>query len=74
MGNGERSGSGGGSDWRARLATGAGTGAGATIALLCRPDLGGLWAGLLGFGLVTAVGGALGRLAGYLLFQRVPGR
>jgi hypothetical protein len=74
MGNGERPGSGGGSDWRVRLATGAGTSAGAAVALLLRRDLGGLWVGLLAFCLVTGVGGVLGRLAGYLLFQRPPGR
>jgi hypothetical protein len=74
MGNGERSGSGGRNDWRVRLATMLGFGADASAALLWRPSLEGLWAGPLGFGLVTGVGGVLGRLAGYLLFQRPPGR
>jgi len=74
MANGERSGSGGRRDWRVPLATMAGTGAGASVALLWRPDLGGLWAGLIGFGVVTGVGAVLGRLAGYFLFQRPPGR
>jgi hypothetical protein len=74
MGNGERPGSGGASDWRPRLATGLGTVTGAAVAVLSRRDLGGFWVGMLAFLVVTGVGGVLGRLAGYLLFQRSPGR
>jgi len=69
VGNGERSGSGGRSNWPIRLATGAGAGAGAAIALLWRPDLGGLWPGLIGFGIVTGAGAVLGQLVGGLLFR-----
>jgi hypothetical protein len=77
MGNGERPGSGGGGDWRVRLATGVGTVAGATVALfVIKPlvDIPGFWPGLIAFVAVSGVGGVLGRLAGYLLFQRRPGR
>jgi hypothetical protein len=73
MGNGERSGSGGRTDWPVRLATGAGAGAGAAVALLWRPDLGGFWPGVIAFVAVMTVGGLLGRLAGSLLFRRPPG-
>jgi hypothetical protein len=71
MGNGERSGQGGGSDWRVRLATAAGLLVGAAIALLWRPDFfgGGFWMGTLGFCLFMGVGGVLGRLVGGLLFR-----
>ena len=72
MGNGERSGSGSWSDWRVRLATMAGAGAGGAIALLSRPALGGywgLWPGMIGFGVVTGVGAVLGRLVGGMLFR-----
>jgi hypothetical protein len=69
MANGERSGSGGRSDWPVRLTTMAGTAAGAAGALLWRPDLGGFWAGLIGFGIMTGVGAVLGRLVGGLLFR-----
>ncbi|HZY87291.1 MAG TPA: hypothetical protein VFE78_20820 [Gemmataceae bacterium] len=77
MGNGEQSGSGGGSDWRVRLATGVGTVAGATVALfVIKPlvDIPGLWLGMLAFVAVLGSGALLGRLAGYLLFQRPPGK
>jgi hypothetical protein len=56
-------------NWPVRLATGAGAGAGAAIALLWRPDLGGFWPGLIGFGIVTGAGGVLGWLVGGLLFR-----
>jgi hypothetical protein len=69
MGNSERSGSGGRSDWPVRLATVAGAAAGAAVCLLWRPDLGGPWLGLIAFGTVIGVGGALGRLVGGLLFR-----
>jgi len=69
MGNGERSGSGGRSNWPVRLATGAGAGAGAAVGLLWRPDLGGFWPGLIAFGIVPGVGAVLGRLVGGLLFR-----
>jgi hypothetical protein len=69
MGNGERSGSGGRSNWPVRLATGAGAGAGAAVALLWRPDLGGFWPGLIAFLIMMGVGGVLGRLVGGLLFR-----
>jgi hypothetical protein len=42
----------------------AGTAAGAAVALAWRPDLGGFWPGLIGFGVVTAAGAVLGRLVG----------
>ena len=73
MGNGEQSSSDGRADWPVRLATMAGCGAGAAVALLWRPDLGGFWPGLIGFGIVTGVGGVLGQLAGSLMFRRPPG-
>jgi hypothetical protein len=69
MGNGERSGPDGRSNWPVRLAIMAGAGAGAAIALLWRRDLGGFWPGLIGFGIVTGAGAVLGRLAGRLLFR-----
>ena len=71
MGNGERSGPGGRNDWRVRLSTGVGICAGATIALLWRPDFfgGGFWLGMLGFCLFMGVGAVLGRLVGWLLFR-----
>ncbi len=69
MGNGERPGSGGRSDWPVRLAIGVGAGTGAAVALIWRPDLGGFWPGLLGFCTFTGVGGVLGRLVGGLLFR-----
>jgi hypothetical protein len=70
MGNGERPGSGVRGDGPLRLATGLGTVAGATVALLpLRRDLGSFWLGLLAFGFVTGVGGVLGRLVGGLLVR-----
>lgn len=72
MVNGKQPGSGGRTGWPVRLATAAGASAGAAVALLWRPDLGGFWPGLLGFGIVTGVGAVLGRLAGSLLFRRPP--
>ncbi len=70
MGNGERSGPDGRSNWRVRLATGVGLGAGAAIALLWRPDLGGgFWPGLIGFCVFMGVGAVIGRLVGGLLFR-----
>ena len=77
MANGERSSSGGGSDWPVRLATGVGTVAGAALGLfVIKPlvDIPGFWPGLIAFVAVSGVGGVLGRLAGSLLFQRPPGR
>jgi hypothetical protein len=72
MGNGERSGSGGRSDWSVRLATGTGTVAGAALALfVIKPlvDIPGFWPGLIAFVAVSGVGGVLGRLVGGLLFR-----
>src|SRR5262249_38751775 len=71
MGNGERSGSGGLSDWRVRLAPGVGLVAGAAIALLGRPDFfgGGLCQGTLGCCVFMVVGAVLGLLVGGLLFR-----
>jgi hypothetical protein len=72
MGNGERSGSGGRSDGRVRLATGVGTVAGAAIALfVIKPlvDIPGFWPGLIAFVAVAGAGGVLGRLVGGLLFR-----
>jgi hypothetical protein len=73
MVNSEQSGSGGRTDWRVRLATGVGTGVGATVALLVRPDLGSFWLGMIAFLAVTGVGALLGRLVGSLLVRRPPG-
>jgi hypothetical protein len=76
MGNGERSGSGGRSDGRIRLATGVGTVSGAALGLfVIKPlvDIPGFWPGLIAFVAVTGVGGVLGRLAGGLLFRPSPG-
>ena len=76
MGNGERSGPDGRSDWRVRLATGGGTVAGAAIALfVIKPlvDIPGFWPGLIAFVAVSGVGGVLGRLVGGLLFRPSPG-
>ena len=69
LGIGEQSGSGGRSDWPDRLAPMLGAGAGAAVALLWRTDLGGVWPGLIAFGVVTGVGAVLGRLVGGLLFR-----
>jgi hypothetical protein len=74
MVNSEQSGSGGRTDWPVRLATGVGTGIGATVALLVRPDLGSFWLGMIAFGAATGVGALLGLLAGSLLFRRPPGK
>jgi hypothetical protein len=75
MGDGERSGSGGRSDSRVRLATSVGLLAGAAVALLWRPDFfgGGFWLGLVGFCVFMVVGAALARLVGALLFRRPSG-
>ena len=72
MGNSERSGSGGRSDWRVRLATGVGTVAGAALGLfVIKPlvDIPGFWPGMIAFLAVSGVGGVLGRLVGGLLFR-----
>jgi hypothetical protein len=69
MGNGERSGSRGRSNWPVRIASGVGGAAGAAGALLLRRDLGGFWLGLIAFGIVTGVGIVLGQLAGRMLFR-----
>jgi hypothetical protein len=69
MRNGERSGSDGRSNLLVRLATMAGAVAGGAVALLWRPDLGGFWAGLIGFGIFIGVGGVLGQLLGGLVFR-----
>jgi hypothetical protein len=74
MSNGERPGSGGRSDWWGRLATGAGTVAGAALALfVIKPlvDIPGFWPGLIAF--VAGVGGVLGRLVGGLVFRPTSG-
>lgn len=76
MAKDERSGLGGRSDGRVRLATGVGTAAGAAVALfVIKPlvDIPGFWPGMLAFVAVTAVGGVLGRLVGGLLFRPSPG-
>ena len=67
MGSGERSGSGGGNNWPVIIGGMVGGGAGAAIALLWRPDLGGFWPGLIAFGIFIVVGIVLGQLAGRLL-------
>ncbi len=69
MGNGERSGSTGRSDWPVRIAGMVGGAVAAAVALLWRPDLGGLWPGLIAFAVAIAVGIVLGRLVGGLLFR-----
>jgi len=72
MGNGERSGPDGRSDWPVRLGTGAGVVAGAALGLfVIRPlvHIPGLWPGLIAFVAVMGVGGVLGRLVGGLLFR-----
>lgn len=68
MGNGERSDR--RTDWRVRLATMVGTGAGAALALLWHPDLGSFWLGLVAFVALLAAGGLLGRLAGSFMFRQ----
>jgi hypothetical protein len=72
MANGERTSTVRRDDWRVRLATMVGGGAGAAVALLWRPDLGGFWLGLVGFAAVLTVGLLLGRLVGSLLFRPQP--
>lgn len=74
MGDGELSGLGGSSDWRVRLATMVGTGAGAAVALLWHPELGSFWLGLLAFMALLIVGALLGRLGGSLMFRQQSGR
>ena len=57
-------------DWRIRLCTAVGVGAGAAIALfVVRPLVGELpfWPGLMAFIGVTLVGGAMGRFVGMRL-------
>src|SRR5262245_53533244 len=73
MGKGEQTGSGGRSALPVRVATAVGGGAGAAVALLWRPDLGGFWPGLIAFMALLATGLLLGRFAGALLFSRKPG-
>jgi hypothetical protein len=72
MGDGERSGSGGRSDWPVRLSGAVGALVGAAVALfVVKPLLGdlGFWPGLIAF-VVVVVGGLLvGQLAGRLLFR-----
>jgi hypothetical protein len=72
MANGERTSTVGWDDLRVRLATMVGAGAGAAIALLWRPDVGGFWLGLLAFAAVLTAGMLIGRLAGSLLFRKQP--
>jgi hypothetical protein len=77
MGNGPQSDLDSRTEWRVRLATGLGTLVGATIALfVIRPlvHLDGILLGTIAFLAVSGLGGVLGRLAGYFLFQRRPGR
>lgn len=69
MGNGERSGSRGRSNWPVRIAGGVGGAVGAAGALLWHPDLGGFWQGLAAFVIVVGAGIVLGLLAGRLLFR-----
>ncbi len=69
MGNSERSGSPGRSNWPVRIAGGVGGAAGAAGALLWQPDLGGFWPGLAAFTIVIGVGIVLEQLAGRLLFR-----
>jgi hypothetical protein len=74
MANSEQSSSGRRPDWPVRLATGAGAGVGAAIALLLRPVLGwsrpdGFLQGVIGFAILTGVGTVLGQLMGGLLFR-----
>jgi hypothetical protein len=56
-------------NWRIRIAGALGSAAGAAVALLWRPDLGGFWSGLIAFVIMTVLGGVLGQLAGRLLFR-----
>jgi hypothetical protein len=69
MGSGEQSGPGGRSNWPVRIAGGVGGAAGAALALLWRPDLGGFWPGLMGYLIMTGVGAVLGQLVGERLFR-----
>ncbi len=69
MGNGERSGPDGRSNWQVRIAGGVGGAVGSAGALLWRPDLGGFWPGLVAFSIMTGVGIVLGQLAGRRLFR-----
>jgi hypothetical protein len=67
MGNGERSGPGGRSNWPVILATMVGTGIGAAISLfVIQPhvDIPGYWPGVVAFLAVTTVGAVIGRLVG----------
>jgi hypothetical protein len=73
MGNAGRTGSGSRNNWPVRLATMVGTGAGAAVALLWRPDLGGFWQGLIAFAILTGAGAVLGWLVGRLLFRASSG-
>jgi hypothetical protein len=76
MGNGERSGSGGRSDWPIRIAGMVGTaaGLGGVMLVAAWADLrgrgwGGLWVGLILVAVGISVGLVLGRLVGGLLFR-----
>ncbi len=71
MGNGERSGSGGRSDWPVRIAGGVGAAAAMTLALLLGPVVGidGFWQGTIAVAVAISVGIVLGQFVGKLLFR-----
>jgi hypothetical protein len=71
MGNGERSDSGGRSDWPVRLAGAAGGAAGMAVSMLVGNlvDLRGFWPGLIAVVIGVGAGVTLGRLVGALLFR-----
>jgi hypothetical protein len=75
MTNSEQPGSGGREDWRVRIASAVGGGAGAAFGLWgpFPKDLPLLW-GTVAFVAVVVGGIVLGRLAGSLLFRRPPGK
>jgi multidrug transporter EmrE-like cation transporter len=76
MENGGQSERGSRSDRRVRLSVGVGICVGATFGQLIRAlvHLDGFWLSMIAYAAVLGVGAGLGRLAGYFLFQRHPGK
>jgi hypothetical protein len=74
MVDGESSTSGNRNDWRVRVATSVGTLAGASLALLWRPEFfgGGFLIGMIGFLIFCGVGGVVGQLVGRQLVRQAP--